>query len=169
MEGEYNSKEAFLKYKREQEEAGIPIDSRAIETGKKEMELGEKGGFPIYGDEPDKKERFKNEPEGTLYKTNLTVEELEEEILGLTVARKTIVLFLEKPSIEDFEITRETTLFDLENKLIGQTGELNKAVSDLSKYNFDGDTTLFDLPEEIKRIIGKDTLTLEHLQRKTSK
>jgi hypothetical protein len=164
---EYDPKKRFEEYRKEME--GQPIDPRAVGAGKRELELGRKGGFPVYNDEPDKAAKFKGDPEGELFKTDLTAEELQEKISVLFKARENIISFLEKPTIENFEISRETTLFDLEDGQRGRVGELSQAISALAEHDFDGNIKLFDLPQEIRETIEKDGIILKHLKRQSAK
>lgn len=166
MERENDSRKQFEEYLKAKE--GQPIDPQAEANAKRELELGEKGGFAVYGDEPSKAEKFKNAPEGELFKTELTEPELEQKIQDLSVARAVIVNFLEDPTIDNADINRETSLFDLEEMAMGKDGSLEIAVSDLAKHGFDGSTKLFDLPEAIKNEVDKDTIILNHIRRKAS-
>jgi hypothetical protein len=62
--------EEYLKAKE-----GQDIDPQAAANARRELELGEKGGYAVYGDEPDRATRFKSNPEGSLNKIK---EELKE-------------------------------------------------------------------------------------------
>lgn len=168
MEEEYDPRKRFEEYLKENE--GKPIDKLAEAAAKIELSEGQKIDYAVYKDEPDRKTKFKGYPEGELYKTNLSKQELEDEILNLSEAKKIIISFLEKPIIEneDFKITRETTLFDLEEKLKEGGTLISKTVSDLAKYDFDGYIALYDLPQEIEERIKKEKIILEHLDRKVA-
>jgi hypothetical protein len=67
MEGENDARKKFEEYLKEKE--GQPIDPLAEANAKRELELGEKGDFAVYADEVPKSEKFKNDPNGELYKT----------------------------------------------------------------------------------------------------
>jgi hypothetical protein len=162
---EYNPREAFEKYKKEKEETGVPIDPRAVTAGKREMELGEKGDFAVYADEPTRDKKIKSYPQGELLKTDMTKEELQKAVADLTLARQTITAFMEYPTVEGFDNLHKQTLFDLEKSGPELPEDVSESVSILAKYDFDGDINLWELPEEIKKVIDKDTLILQNLEK----
>lgn len=156
--------EKFLKHIHENKGKEYSDQIRASAEG--ELELGKKSDYFVDKGEPDKEEKFKNDPEGELFETNLNKEELEKKIEELKKIREEIISFLENPNVEGLTITQKTSLLDLAEK--SEDEKLMEAISILGKYDFDAYTTLFDLPEKIKEEIQKDTLILEYLERRAS-
>lgn len=160
---EYNAQEAFEKYKKEKD--GQPIDPRAMAAGEREMELGKKGDYSVYGDEVSKSEKIKSYPQCELLKTDMTKEELQKTVSELTEARQIITSFMESPTVEGFDNLHEMTLFDLEKSGLELPDEVNSTVGILAKYDFDGEINLWELPEKMRKIIEKDKLLLENLEK----
>jgi hypothetical protein len=158
--------EAFLKYQKEME--GKPIHPRMVDAAKREIEQGRKGDFAVYGDEPGKGELSRSYPKGELFRTNITENELEAEISGLSAARVAIASFLENPAVAGFTNAKEFTLGDLNSALAELSPEVARAVSTLTKYHFDNKEPLYEIPETIAQAIEKNTATLEYLRRLSS-
>ena len=116
-------------------------------------------------DEPEKSDIIKSYPQGELLKTDMTKEELQKAVAELTEARQIITSFMKSPTVEGFDNLHEMTLFDLEKSGLELPSEVNSAVGILAKYDFDGETNLWELPEEMKKIIEKDKLILENLEK----
>ena len=173
------NQEKFKKYQTILDEAGVPVGPEFAVEMEKEMEWGMReegltfGGKTEYdpaGGELHKETKFKNEPEGDLYETGLTIEELEQEITDLAVARKTLILFLEKPTDKNLKITEKTILADLENNPMALSEEMwENFVVVMMKYDFDDDVLLSDLVREIEKRIAKEGRILRHKQKKESK
>ncbi|MEK9180914.1 MAG: hypothetical protein AAB871_01630 [Patescibacteria group bacterium] len=164
---ETNNLESFKRYLEEQK--GKPVDPRAVSAAQREMELGKKGDYPVYRDEPGKEVRMKGHPEGKLFETDMTEEELGQAISKLEEARKALIDFLEKPNLPGFDNPKTVTLFYLEDQGVKLPKDISAATSTLAKYDFSGDLALFEVPEEINQVLERYTATLEHLKRKSPK
>jgi hypothetical protein len=181
---EYNSQEekdaaqkAFEKYKKEQEEAGRPIDHRAVAAGEREMEAGRRGNYPVYGEEASREKLIASYPKGRsqeeeksseteespdVSKIGLDKEKIKEEIAELTKARQTIVSFMEQSDMEDLH---KLTLLDLKEELFDLPDNVVKAADFLSEKDFDDTTKIWELPEEIKNAMDEDILILKNLEK----
>jgi hypothetical protein len=151
-----------------EDKKGEPITPIAKANAQREMELGAKGGYPVYGDEPSREKRFKNDPEGHLFETKLTKEDLEEEISDLGVAKRTIEFILKELMIEGVKIKRENTLAELEEIRGNSLKDMWGAIITLKSCDFDDEIMLYDLPEMIDERIKKDIRILEHKRNKES-
>ncbi|MDP3741385.1 MAG: hypothetical protein Q8R08_03620 [bacterium] len=162
---DYDAREAFLQYLEENKDK--PIDPRAEKAGKRELELGAKGGFAVYGDEPDKKKKFAGAPEGELYKTDMTESELRQAVAELDQAKQVFVKHLDAQDLEDFRRARKLTLLELEENRLKLPADIVEAIHTLAKYDFEGEITLFNLPEAIDDQQRKYTRIADHLHNKS--
>ncbi len=154
-----DSVKRFEEYLKEKE--GQPIDQRAVEAGKRELELGKKGGFPVYGDEPDREKLIASYPQRKLSEkesekeeeqelstekvveqcdpeTNLTERELEDAISELITAKKIIMSFVEEGKLKDGIIPDKLGLV------------MSKIV-----YKYGIHSTVNDFPSKIGELISK--------------
>lgn len=173
MEGvgteEYDPKKRFEQYLREKE--GEPIDPKIAAAGKRELELGEKGDYAVYNDEPDREKLIASYPKGRLGHDETSGESEEgaeqedfttklskfEEggdralsIAELKTAKSIILDFLEKGP-DPFSLSFE------EGKFVKKEMPYRVAlVTDIlsSKYNIQG-VAIQDLPKVIDELIEK--------------
>lgn len=154
------AKKAFARYL--EEKKGEEIDPRAVEAGRKEIREGERASYAVYGDELTKEEKFKNDPSGHLFKTDLSREQLEDRLKSLTHARGVLVNFLESNESNELEITRESNLLDLIEKLKGKNDEVSTAIEEIMKNGYNLQETLYELPDMLKEDIRRSMVILEH-------
>jgi hypothetical protein len=160
------AREAFEKYLKENE--GKPVSPIARDAARREMELGAKGGFAVYGDEPDKRKLAESYPEGELYKTDMSELELGQEVTNLTNARNVVVGYLNNPTVPGFDHPKDTTILAVENLGSELPKDLASAISNMSKNEIHADVLLYDIPQEIEEVIKKYTIIAEHLHNKAS-
>lgn len=153
--------ENYLKEKRGQE-----IDPRAVMAGRREMEQGRRGGYPVYGNEPTREAKFRYDPEGSLYRKDISKEELSEEIKILAELKEKVISILENPKI-NLKKPKETTLQEFKDSFASGDADATLLVFNLIKYGFDYNTLLFDLPQMIEEKIKYDTRSLDRLKSKT--
>ena len=166
----YDAHEAFKKYL--EANSGKPFNPAMTEAARSEIEGGRKSGYVIYGDEPDKLKIAESFPEGELFKTELTIQELRQAIEELTVTRQIFVDYLNSLESKDQQALKQklqtTTLFQFEDSLAALPEQVQAALSTVAKYGYDGDISMFNLPEELAETIHKEKIILEHLENKSA-
>lgn len=171
MPEDYESNKAAFE-KHMQENQGKEIDPSIAEQAEKEMQLGKNRGFRT---EPEKEEPTKQQiadsyPAGELFKTDMSEQELNNAVEELTQAREIFARHINS-GIPKFENGGDTTLFELEDILQNGSFEsvedLKNAMQVLNRYDFSGETSLFELPEQITESIKKYTTIAEHLHNKS--
>lgn len=147
--------------------AGKQINPAAEKAAKREMELGAKGGYAVYGDEPDRRKIAASYPEGELLKTDMSEAELHRAVGELSGARNVFSGYLNNETVPGFDTPRQTTLFDVEDRLEELPDDLAEALNVVSKYDFNGETSLFELPDDIENLVRKYRRIEQRLRDKT--
>lgn len=145
------------------------IHFSAANAARQELALGKKGGYPVYGEEPNKHTQVQTYPEGELYKTELSETELERAVSELTEARQVLAGFLMQTRLPEFKNSKTATLLNLEDNWEVLPESVNEARDTIVKYlDPDANTLLFDVPELIQEAIKKNQVILEHLRKQQS-
>jgi hypothetical protein len=163
----YDPQEAFRKYLKEKE--GQPVDPRAVSAGERELIHGKKGGFAVYGDEPDRNRVIASYPKGAppekqeLQETenHINKEKIEAQIKDLTEARQIITAFMEG-LFGDFD-SSTLTLSDLTNNMIESSEDVKMAVNTLFENGFKASDELWSLPNGIIKKIEENKKLLQSL------
>jgi len=190
MEGPetYDPKKRFAEYLKEKE--GKPVDSRAVEAGKKELEQGRKGGFAVYGDELDKETKMKGYPKGRLSEESeeeeeekekkeettepesaLTPEEAATQLFGMTGIAEEARKYYREGNLKPMELKSLISELKVAKKMIdrflkereeGQIGIPNEIGLVIKKMinKYNIRATLNSLPREIEKLIEKYTAAL---------
>jgi hypothetical protein len=137
------------------------------EDMKKEITFG-KAEYDPPGGELYREEKL-DSPDGGLYETKMTADELEEEISDLNAAKKVIDFILQELAIEGLKIKKENTLTELEEMRQDSVQGMWGAIVTLESSGFDDDTMLCDLPKAIEERVRRDGRILEHKRKKEPK
>ena len=183
MSEEYDPKKTFEDYLREKE--GQPIDPRAVEAGKREFELGKKGGFAVYGDEPDREKLIASYPKGRLSERDVEIEEEEQDlstesaILEPSNKKKTVGERHPEINLTEEELQDAISELTVAQRIIAsflEKGKLKQGeipdklelVMRKIDYKYGVKATLSDFPKEIEKLIEKYTEALKYFQDKSS-
>ncbi len=131
---------------------------------KDELERAKKGDYAVPREEVDRKTRIDSFPKGEHIETDMTREELEVEIVKLSMARDVLIEFIKNPTLPGFENTQEVELTSLEDSELNIPQEVRDAVGVLAALNFSAELTLFDTPEEINIRLETDKKVLNSIK-----
>ncbi len=154
--------------KDEKGKINAPVDPAAKAHALRELELSAKGGFPVEKDEPGREKTLESWPQGDLFVKDMTEPELVTAIDELKMARATVVKYMQTGNVLGFENKDQaqgTVLLDLEDRSAELPEDLRETISILAKYEFDGETNLYDLPAELEQKIMRFTVSLNHLHK----